>query len=162
MTHLSIWLRLWSRSYSSWVWAPDRALCWQVRAWSLPGVLCLPLSLSKIKKNIKKKIFIVNICCHSSNLSTFVLSIVKNIITEGSSNACNFLFVVVVVVAHTGESQDPVLTGTRPRPLSCWLVASSSSVQAAFQNYFIRISRGGSRHRYASEAARIILMSSPG
>ena len=36
-------LRSWSRS--PWGRAPRRALCWQLRAWSLFPILCLPLSL---------------------------------------------------------------------------------------------------------------------
>ena len=40
-------VRLWfrSRSHGLWVWAPHRALCWQLRAWSLLQILCPPLSL---------------------------------------------------------------------------------------------------------------------
>ena len=37
------WLRSWSHSLR--VRAPRRALCWQLRAWSLLQILCLPLSL---------------------------------------------------------------------------------------------------------------------
>ena len=41
-------VRLWVRSWSHglWVWAPYRALCWQLRAWSLLQLLCLPLPLA--------------------------------------------------------------------------------------------------------------------
>ena len=39
-----LWLRSWS--HSSWVWAPCLALCWQLRPWSLLGILCLALFLS--------------------------------------------------------------------------------------------------------------------
>ena len=56
--------RLKSWSHSLWVWAPHQALCWQLKAWSLPQILCLPLSpplphlhsvsLSKISKTLKK------------------------------------------------------------------------------------------------------------
>ena len=65
---LSIWLPLRSWSHGLWVRAPHQALCWQLRAWSLLRVLCLPLSLplphshyvslclSKINK-CNKKIF---------------------------------------------------------------------------------------------------------
>ena len=42
---LSIRLRLRSWSHSPWVRAPRRALCWQLRAWSLFQILCLSLSL---------------------------------------------------------------------------------------------------------------------
>ena len=42
---LSVWLQLGWRSHSAWVRAPRRALCWQLRAWSLLPILCLPLSL---------------------------------------------------------------------------------------------------------------------
>ena len=48
----SIQLPLRSQSHSSWVWAPCRALYWQLRAWSLPLILsvclsvCLSVSLS--------------------------------------------------------------------------------------------------------------------
>ena len=47
LSRLSERLRLRSWSHSSWVWAPHRALCWQLRAWSLLLLLllCLPLSL---------------------------------------------------------------------------------------------------------------------
>ena len=54
-----------SWSHCSWVWDPRRALCWQLRAWSLLLILSLPLflplprlqsaSLSKKKKKKKKK-----------------------------------------------------------------------------------------------------------
>ena len=37
------WLR--SRSRSSWVQVRHQALCWQLRAWSLLRILCLPLPL---------------------------------------------------------------------------------------------------------------------
>ena len=43
---LSTWLQLKSWSQGSWVRAPCWALCWQLRAWSLLQILCLPLSLS--------------------------------------------------------------------------------------------------------------------
>ena len=46
LSRLSVWLRLRSRSYGSWIWALCEAPCWQLRAWSLPQILCLPLSLS--------------------------------------------------------------------------------------------------------------------
>ena len=56
------WLGSWS--HSLWVWAPHKALCWQLRAWSLFQILCLSLcpspahalslSVSKINKNILK------------------------------------------------------------------------------------------------------------
>ena len=42
---LSVRLRLRSWSRGPWVWAPRRALCWQLGAWSLFRILCLPLSL---------------------------------------------------------------------------------------------------------------------
>ena len=45
LSRLGVWLRLRSWSHSSWVRAPSRALCWQLRAWSLLQILCLPLSL---------------------------------------------------------------------------------------------------------------------
>ena len=38
-----LWLRSWS--HSPWVRALRRALCWQLGAWSLLRILCLPLSL---------------------------------------------------------------------------------------------------------------------
>ena len=40
---VQLWLRSWS--HGSWVQAPHRALCWQLRAWSLLRILCLSLSL---------------------------------------------------------------------------------------------------------------------
>ena len=46
LSWLSVWLRLRSWSHGSWVKAPHRALCWQLRAWSLLQILYLPLSLS--------------------------------------------------------------------------------------------------------------------
>ena len=45
LTQLSVWLWLRSWSHSLWVWAPRRGLCWQLGAWSLLWILCLPLSL---------------------------------------------------------------------------------------------------------------------
>ena len=39
-----LWFRSWSRRW--WVQAPRRALCWQLRAWSLLWNLCSPLSRS--------------------------------------------------------------------------------------------------------------------
>ena len=45
LSRLSIWLRLRSRSHSSWVRAPRQALCWWLRAWSLLRILCLLFSL---------------------------------------------------------------------------------------------------------------------
>ena len=71
LSQLSIQLRLRSWSHSSWVQAPRWALYWQLRAWSLLRIRCLPLSLcpsptraqaclcvSKINKHSKR---IVNI-----------------------------------------------------------------------------------------------------
>ena len=46
LSRLSIWLLLRSWSHGLWVWDPHRALCWQLRAWSLFQTLRLPLSLS--------------------------------------------------------------------------------------------------------------------
>ena len=46
LSQLSVRLQLRSWSHSPWGWAPRRALCWQLRAWSLLRMLCLPLSLS--------------------------------------------------------------------------------------------------------------------
>ena len=43
---LSVWLRFRSWSHGPWVWALRRPLCWQLRAWSLFQILCLPLSLT--------------------------------------------------------------------------------------------------------------------
>ena len=45
LSWLSNQLQLRSWSHSSWVWAPCQALCWQLRAWRLLQILCLPLSL---------------------------------------------------------------------------------------------------------------------
>ena len=68
LSQLSIQIQLRSWSHSSWVQGLHRALCWQLRPWSLLQILCLPLSLcpspthalsflpSKIK-NIKKNFF---------------------------------------------------------------------------------------------------------
>ena len=39
-----LWLRSWSRGL--WIRAPCLALCWQLGAWSLLLILCLPLSLT--------------------------------------------------------------------------------------------------------------------
>ena len=44
LSRLSVRLRLRSWSRGWWVWAPHRALCWQLRAWSLLWIL--PSSLS--------------------------------------------------------------------------------------------------------------------
>ena len=45
LSRLGIWLQLRSWSHSSWARAPCWALCWQLRAWNLLRILCLPLSL---------------------------------------------------------------------------------------------------------------------
>ena len=45
LSWLSVQLQLRSWSHSLWVQAPHRPLCWQLRAWSLLRILCLPLSL---------------------------------------------------------------------------------------------------------------------
>ena len=44
LSQLSGWLRLRSWSRGPWVRAPRRALCWQLRDWSLFQILCLLLS----------------------------------------------------------------------------------------------------------------------
>ena len=54
---VQLWLRSWS--HGSWVQAPCRALCWQLRAWSLlplsvPPPLMLCLSLKNKHKRKKK------------------------------------------------------------------------------------------------------------
>ena len=66
LSRLGIWPRPRSWSHGSWVRDPHRALCWQLRAWSLLWILCFPLSLplpyshsvslclSKINKHWKK------------------------------------------------------------------------------------------------------------
>ena len=46
LTQLSIWFWLRSQSRGLWVWAPHWVLCWQLRAWNLLQIQCLPLSLS--------------------------------------------------------------------------------------------------------------------
>ena len=73
LSRLSIQLGLRSWSHGLWVPAPRRALCWQLRAWSLFRILCLPLSLflpssvslclslSKINKHLKK---VLKQICH--------------------------------------------------------------------------------------------------
>ena len=65
LSWLSIQLQLRSSSHDSRVRAPHQALCWQLKAWSLLHILCLPLfalpllmlcvSLSKTNKLKKKK-----------------------------------------------------------------------------------------------------------
>ena len=45
LSRLSVRLGLWSWSRGSWIWAPRRAWCRQLRAWSLLWILCLPLFL---------------------------------------------------------------------------------------------------------------------
>ena len=45
LSQLSVRLQLRSWSHGLWVPAPHRALHWQLRAWSLLWILCLPLSL---------------------------------------------------------------------------------------------------------------------
>ena len=45
LSRLSVRLQLRSWFHGSWVWAPRRALCWQLTAWNLLWILCLPLSL---------------------------------------------------------------------------------------------------------------------
>ena len=70
---LSDRLRLRSWSCGSWVWAPRQALCWQLRAWNLLRILCLPLSLLlphscfvslslSLKKKYINKIYDVLLC----------------------------------------------------------------------------------------------------
>ena len=68
LSRLGDQLQLRSWSHSSWVQALHRALCWQLRTWTLPWILCLPCSLplpcslslslslcvSKINKHWKK------------------------------------------------------------------------------------------------------------
>ena len=44
-SQLSVQLQLRSWSHNLWVRAPHRAPCWQLRAWSMLQILCLPLSL---------------------------------------------------------------------------------------------------------------------
>ena len=46
LSRLSGRLQLRSWSHGPWVRAPHRALCWQLRAWGLFRILCLPLSLT--------------------------------------------------------------------------------------------------------------------
>ena len=61
LSRLGVWLQLRSWSHSSWVQALCRALCWQLRAWRLLRILCLPLSLSlpactlSLSKKINKR-----------------------------------------------------------------------------------------------------------
>ena len=45
LSRLKAWLRLRSWSHGRWVRALHRSLCWQLGAWSLLRILCLPLSL---------------------------------------------------------------------------------------------------------------------
>ena len=45
LSRLNVRLRLRSWSHGLWVRAPRRALCWQLGAWSLLQILCLPLAL---------------------------------------------------------------------------------------------------------------------
>ena len=45
LSRLSGRLQFRSWSHSPWVPAPHQALCWQLRAWILLWILCLPLSL---------------------------------------------------------------------------------------------------------------------
>ena len=45
LSRLSFWLRFRSRSPGLWIQAPCWAQCWQLGAWSLLPVLCLPFSL---------------------------------------------------------------------------------------------------------------------
>ena len=51
LSQLSVWLWLRSWSHSPWVQAPCQALWWQLRAWSLLWILCLPLSLPLLRKH---------------------------------------------------------------------------------------------------------------
>ena len=46
LSRLSVRLQVRSWSRGLWVQAPHRARCWQLRAWSLFRILCLPLSLT--------------------------------------------------------------------------------------------------------------------
>ena len=52
LSGLSVWLLLRSRSCGSWVWVPRRAVCWQLRAWSLPWILCLPCSAHPCTRSV--------------------------------------------------------------------------------------------------------------
>ena len=45
LSRLNVWFQLRSWTHGSWVPALRGALCWQLRAWSLLWILCLPLSL---------------------------------------------------------------------------------------------------------------------
>ena len=54
LSRLSGRLQLRSWSHHSWVWALRQALCWQLRAWSLLQILCLPLSLSASPHHLLK------------------------------------------------------------------------------------------------------------
>ena len=45
LSRLGVRLRLRSQSCAPWVRAPRQVLCWRLGAWSLPRILCLPLSL---------------------------------------------------------------------------------------------------------------------
>ena len=71
LSWLSTWLWLRSQSHGLWIRVPCQALCWQLRAWSLLRILCVPLSLplpcsfsvslclsiiNKCLKNLKKLI----------------------------------------------------------------------------------------------------------
>ena len=44
-SRVSVWLQLRSWSHGLWVWASHQVLGWQLRAWKLLWILCLPLSL---------------------------------------------------------------------------------------------------------------------
>ena len=61
LSRLSVWLQLRSWSHGSWVWALSQTLDWQLKAWNLLGILCLPPSLSLPNSwslsKINKKLF---------------------------------------------------------------------------------------------------------
>ena len=51
LSRLSTWPQLRSWSHSLWVRAPCGTLCWQLRAWSLLWILCLPLFLLLLRSH---------------------------------------------------------------------------------------------------------------
>ena len=105
LSRLSVQLRLRSWSHGSWVCALGWALCWQLRAWSLLRILCLPLSLKSKheKKSYKKK-------KEDNDLPSFVHSLVR--LTN------------ILLSAHFGMGSGKAEDGEKFRVLSslqpCW------------------------------------------
>ena len=88
LSQLSVWLWLRSWSHGSWVQAPRRALCWQLRAWSLLRMLRLPLSASPLLA-LCLSLSKINIALCSDKNQNEVVHIV---------NTCFYIYVIVLII----------------------------------------------------------------